>query len=60
MQAINKATRMSAISARVFSTATTTGVPKVTGPGLDVNGEPRFLEQVKLFYSSAAAKTGID
>jgi len=44
MQAINKATRTSAISARFFSTATTTGVPKVTGPGLDVNGEPRFLE----------------
>jgi len=30
------------------------------GPRLDKNDEPRFLEQVKLFYNSAAAKTGID
>ena len=29
------------------------------GPKLDEHGEPRFLEQVKLFYNSAAAKTGI-
>jgi len=27
---------------------------------LDANGEPRFLEQVKLFYESGASKTGID
>jgi hypothetical protein len=47
---------------RAFSTAAAvnTGVPKATGPGLDINGEPRFLEQVKLFYNSAASKTGID
>ena len=29
------------------------------GPKLDENNEPRFLEQVKLFYNSAASKTGI-
>ena len=29
------------------------------GPKLDENNEPRFLEQVKLFYNGAAAKTGI-
>jgi hypothetical protein len=47
---------------KCFSTAVplTTAVPKATGPGLDKNGEPRFLEQVKLFYASAASKTGID
>jgi len=27
---------------------------------MDENDEPRFLEQVKLFYAGAAAKTGID
>ena len=30
------------------------------GPKLDQNLEPRFLEQVKLFYKEAADKTGID
>ena len=29
------------------------------GPKLDENNEPRFLEQVKLFYQDAAAATGI-
>jgi len=29
------------------------------GPKLDAHGEPRFLEQVKLFYNEAAEKTGI-
>ena len=29
------------------------------GPKLDENNEPRFLEQVKLFYNGAASKTGI-
>jgi len=29
------------------------------GPKLDEHGEPRFLEQVKLFYAGASAKTGI-
>ena len=38
-----------------FSTA----APKF-GPKLDENNEPRFLEQVKLFYSDAAKLTGID
>jgi len=27
---------------------------------VDENGEPRFLEQVKMFYDSGASKTGID
>ena len=33
-----------------------------TGPAprLDENQEPRFLEQVKLFYDHAAKQTGID
>jgi len=31
-----------------------------TGPRLDEHGEPRFLEQVKLHFNNAAAKTGID
>ena len=30
------------------------------GPKLDENNEPRFLEQVKLFFNNAASKTGID
>jgi len=30
-----------------------------TGPRLDENNEPRFLEQVKLFYNEASAMTGI-
>jgi hypothetical protein len=29
------------------------------GPKLDKFEEPRFLEQVKLFYNEAAAMTGI-
>ena len=29
------------------------------GPKLDENNEPRFLEQVKLFYNEAATQTGI-
>ena len=41
--------------ARMFSAA---AQPKF-GPKLDQHGEPRFLEQVKLFYNSAAEKTGI-
>jgi len=30
------------------------------GPKVDENNEPRFLEQVKLFYNDAAQATGID
>ena len=30
------------------------------GPKLDENNEPRFLEQVKLFYNEAATQTGIE
>lgn len=33
--------------------------PTKFGPKLDAHGEPRFLEQVKLFYNEAAEKTGI-
>ena len=33
---------------------------KGAGPRLDSHGEPRFLEQVKLHFDNAAAKTGID
>lgn len=39
--------------ARSFSKA-------AVGPRLDANQEPRFLEQVKMYYESASAKTGID
>jgi glutamate dehydrogenase (NAD(P)+) len=47
--------RMSAAA----SFATKESQPKF-GPKLDENDEPRFLEQVKLFFNHAAAKTGID
>jgi hypothetical protein len=33
--------------------------PKNFGPKLDTYQEPRFLEQVKLFFDRAASKTGI-
>ena len=33
---------------------------KQFGPKLDANDEPRFLEQVKLYFNEAAGKTGID
>ena len=42
---------------RQFAAATAT---KKFGPKLDVNDEPRFLEQVKLFFDDAANDTGID
>ena len=42
--------------ARAFVSA---AAPKF-GPKMDENDEPRFLEQVKLFYNEAASKTGID
>jgi hypothetical protein len=41
------------------STRTFAAAPPKFGPKLDDHGEPRFLEQVKLFYNNAAAKTGI-
>ena len=34
--------------------------PSRYGPKLDHNNEPRFLEQVKLFFRDAASHTGID
>ena len=43
------------VSARPFAA----GAQPKFGPKLDQHGEPRFLEQVKLFYAHAAAKTGI-
>jgi len=43
-----------ATSVRAFAAAA------ATGPRLDANGEPRFLEQVKLHFANAAEKTGID
>ena len=43
------------VSQRAFAAG---GQPKF-GPKLDAHGEPRFLEQVKLFYANAAPKTGI-
>ena len=30
------------------------------GPKLDENNEPRFLEQVKLFFNDASKQTGIE
>lgn len=48
-------------AARAFATVdTATPKLKAEGHGLDEFGEPRFLEQVRLFYNSAASKTGID
>lgn len=47
------------MSAAPISRSFNTSVGAATGPRLDANGEPRFLEQVKLFYNSAASKTGI-
>ena len=33
--------------------------PQAFGPKLDKHSEPRFLEQVKLFFDRAAAKTDV-
>ena len=40
--------------------AARTFAAKADAPRLDAHGEPRFLEQVKLHFNNAAAKTGID
>jgi len=45
--------------ARVFSSAAAANSGKSGKEYLDDNGEPRFLEQVKLFLSRAASKTDI-
>ena len=50
-----KLSTSSLVSQRAFAGA---AQPKF-GPKLDAHGEPRFLEQVKLFYANAAPKTGI-
>ncbi|MBM4179800.1 MAG: hypothetical protein FJ211_10805 [Ignavibacteria bacterium] len=60
LQTIAKATPFNA--ARAFSTVNDPNTQKLKAAdhGLDQFGEPRFLDQVKLFYQSAASKTGID
>jgi hypothetical protein len=48
------------IEAATFSkTAAASVDPKNFGPKLDEFQEPRFLEQVKLFFDRAASKTDI-
>jgi len=44
--------RLQARTYRSFASAANT--TKTFGPALDENSEPRFLEQVKLFYNDAA------
>lgn len=44
---------------RAFSATQAVPQPK-DSKTVDANGEPRFLEQVKMFYDSGASKTGID
>lgn len=60
LSTLAKATPLNA--ARAFTTVVDTATPKLKaeGHGPDQFGEPRFLEQVRLFYNSAASKTGID
>ena len=47
----------------MFSSVATASIdqidPKNFGPKLDEHNEPRFLEQVKLFFDRAASKTEI-
>lgn len=45
---------MSALGMRSFASG-----QKVTGPVMDPTKEPRFLEQVELFFNRAAAKTDV-
>ena len=49
----------SAVMQRGFNANVQVAQPK-DSKRLDENEEPRFLEQVKLFYESGASKTGID
>lgn len=43
-----------------FSTTANANLKPKDSARLDANGEPRFLEQVKMFFESGASKTGID
>lgn len=47
------------IEAATFSKTAASVDPKNFGPKLDEFQEPRFLEQVKLFFDRAASKTDI-
>ncbi len=47
------------LEASSFSKASSAVDPKNFGPKLDEFQEPRFLEQVKLFFDRAASKTDI-
>ena len=54
----------SAVPFRAMSAAPLAQIPKIelkptTMPGLDEHGEPRFLENVKMFLERAAKKTSI-
>ena len=53
---IPKAMRGQPRSFRTFAAST----KSTFGPALDEHSEPRFLEQVKLFYADAASQTGIE
>jgi glutamate dehydrogenase/leucine dehydrogenase len=59
LSTLAKAAPLNAV--RAFSTAETATLKlKAEGHGLEELGEPRFLERVRLFYNSAASKTGIE
>jgi len=51
-----QATRMTQFGCRNFAAAAASGN---MGQRLDKNGEPRFLEQVELFFNRAAGKTNV-
>lgn len=58
MLSLNKFSRFTPAMIAPACTRSFAAPPKF-GPKLDENQEPRFLEQVKLFYNNAASKTGI-
>jgi hypothetical protein len=58
MQRLSQISRFQSAITPVSQRAFGAAQPKF-GPKLDAHGEPRFLEQVKLFYANAAPKTGI-
>lgn len=45
---------------RSFSAAASAAGVESVGPHLDAAGEPRFLEQVKMFVDEAAAKSRVN
>ena len=59
MQRLSSAIPKASLMQRPTALRTFAATPKF-GPKLDEHGEPRFLEQVKLFFNEAASKTGID